>query len=352
MPKNPDHWGIVIGIDAYPQLRPLQAARTDATRFSEWLQSEDGGSLPVSNIKLVLSPSQFPNDPLDAAPVQRDILRGLQGIGVRENRRLGQRLYFYFAGHGVGPAFDDVGMLLADAAMDLLNNNLGLRPYRSFFRTFGLFDEVVFILDCCRDPRGGFITQAPPFTWEPKPLPPRVNDCVILAAPWGEKAFEPTAAASGERRGLLTAALLEALNGKTDAIDPSGKVTSYSVRNYLKKRVPAMAAEKNLQQEPRVEAEEEIVFATFQGASLPKVQTQIIAPSGLLGTLVLKTEDGREIERRPTAQAAAASTIWLVDLQNNTLYEVEHVETGYPVILNPREAKAVPYVFKFPRPPE
>jgi hypothetical protein len=351
MSKNEDHWAIVIGIDAYPQLRPLSAARKDAARFAEWLERDDGGSLPGANIRLVLSPSEFPDDPINAEPVEKHVTRALKEVGVLTNERIGQRLYFYFAGHGVGPDFDDVGMLLADAEMKQLTNNIGLRLYRSFFHRFGLFDELVFILDCCRDPVRGIDTHGPRFNLVDPPQPPRVNDCVILGAPWGEKAFEPADATSGERRGLLTTALLEALNGAPEAIDPLGRVTSFSLRNYIKNRVQKMAVEKKLKQELQVLTDEEIILATIAREEVPKVHLQIVAPVGLAGTLILRAWDGRELDQRPTAQACNTDAVWLIDLARNTNYQIEHLETKYAIVYDPRANRGDSFVFKFPMPP-
>src|SRR5215212_11472438 len=131
--RNPDHYAIVIGIDGYKQLRRLRAAGDDAQRFVAWLTCEDGGGLDPKNVKPILSPLVLPDDPLDAKPVLTEVTRALRDIGVGRGTRIGQRLYFYFAGHGFGPTFDDVGLLLADAAMERLGSNIGLRPHRLFF---------------------------------------------------------------------------------------------------------------------------------------------------------------------------------------------------------------------------
>ena len=55
MVANRDHYAVVIGIDKYSQFRRLSSAVKDATRFSEWLNSPDGGGVPKENTHLIVS---------------------------------------------------------------------------------------------------------------------------------------------------------------------------------------------------------------------------------------------------------------------------------------------------------
>jgi hypothetical protein len=344
MAVNETDYAIVIGINGYSQLRPLKGAKKDAAAFAEWLISPEGGGLPPKNVATILSLEQLPADPFEARPIQRDIDHALRNFGVERNQKIGRRLYFYFAGHGFGPNFDDVGMVMADAAMQRLkNNNIGLRPYLDYFHSTGLFDEVVFILDCCRDIIS-IPTTGPTFTPEsPAPLGP-VEDLVVLAAAYGEKAFEPTSAAVGERRGLLTQAVLEALR-QPELADEQGRFTAFTLREHVLKRVPELANEEKLRQKPKFPRlpNEDMVFST---APLVNIRIRIVVPSGLTGELVLlHGTDRRELRRNPADQSS-----WDLELPRNSRYEIEHTASGLSVILDPRNAKDDPYVFKFPRP--
>src|SRR5882762_2214822 len=109
MARNPDHYAIVIGIDGYSQLRRLRASEKDAKKFASWLKSDDGGGLPIENIYMILSPPDLPSNPFDARPVAYQIDDALTRIGLTKGGWIGKRLYFYFAGHGFGPNFNDVG---------------------------------------------------------------------------------------------------------------------------------------------------------------------------------------------------------------------------------------------------
>jgi hypothetical protein len=320
MARNPDHYAIVVGIDAYPQLPKLRAAVADAARFGEWLLAEDGGGLLEDNLALIPSgEGPSPSEPFDARPVQEDIDRALRKFGVEDNTRIGRRLYFYFAGHGFGPSYDEVGMLMAHAAVVRLNNSIGLRKYRTFFRDYPLFDEVVFILDCCRDDQRRVTdTGSPAFTLTGWPGPP-VQDFVVLAAAYGAKAFEPKGPDAKER-GLLTQALLEGL-GSAPAADRFGAVTASSLQTYLRQRVPQLAGASAVNQTPDVQLPTgEFTFRTGLPVATGYVLTRIFAPPGSTGQLILRNEDGAFRLRHD----AAAATPWEVDLPANHLYSVEH----------------------------
>jgi len=176
---NPTDFAVVIGIDGYAGLRPLKAAKRDATRFSEWLIDPGGGGLPPENVRLIRS-NITPGEPFSARPILQDIEEALWSIGVQQYTRLGRRLYFYFAGHGVGPAFNEVAMLLATAAMGRLTN-IGLTQVQRFFHDAAVFDEVVYILDCCREEQSAICTGLS-FMPPARPDRPATNDFALLGS--------------------------------------------------------------------------------------------------------------------------------------------------------------------------
>jgi len=358
MAVNDQDYAIVIGINAYPQLRPLKAAHKDATAFAEWLRSDAGGGLPAKNIELILSPetaAEQPANPGQFFPLKRHIDEAVFKLGINRLQRIGRRFYFYFSGHGVGPRFNEVAMLMAAAAMNNLNSNIGLNSYREVLRLGAAFDEVVFILDCCRDPSprvSNFVPMPAEITPPPEPRGP-VEDFVVMAASYGEKAFEPTDPGTGERTGVLTKALLEGLNGK--AANPKGEVTAFSLREYLLTRVKELATDAKMKQEPEIPAlpNREIVFARVAPAApADAVKARIIAPAGLEGDLVLfdSTPARQELERRKASEVTKDLPEWVKDLQPNTRYEVEHTASELVAVLDTSKAKEKAYVFRFPRP--
>lgn len=325
MVANADHYAVVIGIDKYSQFRRLSSAVEDATRFSEWLKSPDGGGMPKANIHLIVSDEVKKEElgtvpsPFQAIPLQTQVDEALARIGVQSRNRIGSRLYFYFAGHGFGPDFQDVGMLMANAAMERLNSNVGLSPYRHFFRDWGFFDEVVFILDCCRDE---FVTvtqtTAPTFTLGQINQPRRpVNDFIVMAAAHGEKAFQAPEEETHMRRGFLTKALLEALN-KFEGADVLGRFTDFSLRAYIIKRVPELAGKvidpktnEPLKQEPQVEPpQKSIILGKLPLDKVERLTVRIVASPGTNGLIELHGSHWEEIGKRQAIDVTIEKPPW------------------------------------------
>jgi uncharacterized caspase-like protein len=351
MARLTDHFGIAIGIDTYPSLRPLRSSVSDATTFLLWLTDEEGGNVEPGNVRLISSPEAIAADPFDARPVQMEIDRALRDFGALTGNRIGKRLYFYFAGHGFGPSFDNVGMLMAGASMDMLKFNIGLRNYRDYFHETGLFDEVIFIVDCCRDNAREEQTASPVFKAQPVAgRAAKVVDFVALAAGYGEKAFAPVSVVDGERRGILTQAVLEALRGEPAALDPAGRVTAATLQKYVKDRVKVIALDEKLRQDPELpqNPDPDLVLRVVDPSTLKKLLVHIIAPPGLTGELIVR--DARDLSqivgRRPVAAAQEAAP-WVLDLVPVTRYEVENPDSDRIVVLDPAKAKGEPYVFRF-----
>ena len=353
---NDQDFAIVIGINAYPQLPPLRGAIQDALLFKNWLVRADGGGVPEDNIRLVLSPDSLAGNPINAKPGKGEIDEALQSLGIDaflQNlasgnddsddgddtpvRAIGRRLYFYFSGHGVGPTADEVAMLMANASLTRLNNNAGMRPYRLLLQKLALFEECVFIMDCCRDPVSGITPAEPAFNVPPAftfgPCHP-VEDFVIMAADWGSKALERRVSEAEEmsRLGVLTTHLIEGLQNPA-AADADGRITSETLRQYL-------IGKMTNGQKPNFIApsRREIVFRTIPTVQMPTTAVRILAPAHLPGHLVLSDGEFNEIDRRPANQLTPADAAWMVNLKKQ-LYSLAHVVNGQlvrEVALNPR----------------
>jgi uncharacterized caspase-like protein len=349
VPPITDHYAIAVGIDTYPSLRRLTSSVGDATKFCEWLTDEDGGNIHPDNVRLVPSPKTTPGDRFDATPIQDGIDRVLRDFGAELGNRIGKRLYFYFAGHGFGPSFDEVGMLMANASMSSLTKNIGLREYRDYFHETGLFDEVVFILDCCRDSARGKSTNPPGFEAQPAAgKAAHVVDFIVLAAAYGEKAFAPVDQVEGERRGILTTAVLEALRGDLRALDPKGRVTAATLQAFLKERVKALATDEKLKQDPEVPQNPNLVLHQVDLAKVKRLKVHVIAPARLTtGELIIRegTND-EEIARRAVDQAREAQP-WEIDLLPITRYVIEHSDSDENRLFDPAKAKEEPHVLRF-----
>lgn len=349
MARFTDHYGIAVGIDRYPSLRRLTSAVRDATAFCEWLTDENGGNVEPKNVKIVQSPPDSPPNRFAAQPVQTAIDQVLSDFGADLGRRIGKRLYFYFAGHGFGPSFDNVGMLMATASMKSLTQNIGLREYRDYFHERGLFDEVVYILDCCRDSARGRRTNPPGFD-DLTPVTgkaPQIVDFIVLGAAYGEQAFAPVDVIDNERRGILTKAVLQALRGDLKALDPKGRVTAATLQVFVKARVKDLADDEKLKQEPEIPHNPDLVLREFDLDVLPRVTVHIVADPAVTGELIVREGTNREEIGRRDAANAREATPWEIELLPVTRYEVENPNSDRTMVLDPSTAKQQPYVFRF-----
>src|SRR5208337_836820 len=103
------HFALVVGIDHYPALNDLSAARNDAQAFYDWLISPTGGAVPVENRHLITHALAPGTQRSAARPVVTEFLEELralmdQGDAIAENDPGGwdaSRLYLYLSGHGM-----------------------------------------------------------------------------------------------------------------------------------------------------------------------------------------------------------------------------------------------------------
>src|SRR6187455_209687 len=107
MAKN-DH-AILFAINEYPKLDPrrrLYGTENDLKRFQSWLTDDKGGQVPPENIKCIMS-SQFRDIETTPNPTEivfrqalKQLLKDTSGADKAPNAG-GNRLYLYFAGHGM-----------------------------------------------------------------------------------------------------------------------------------------------------------------------------------------------------------------------------------------------------------
>jgi hypothetical protein len=324
LPPHPEDHAIVIGINRYPFLGTLQASEQDAARFAEWLISPDGGGLPPSNVHAINSAS-IPQGLTDeeARPIQKDIdivvRRVLRDLLEGLSQRIGRRLYFYFAGHGLGPNVDDVALLMADAARTVPNSNLGVDPYRRYFVNSAPFDEIVFFLDCCRDFNRLAAARGPDFGEPPAGYrASNVRYFVAYATQYGQKAYEDTQQGLPEHQGYFSKALLEGLNGA--AVDGRSLITAASLKAYLMKRVPELAGSDRTQVPTILDPFPDMLFGRRHQPLLADVS--IYPPNGAAGELELYSDNGFGMVRQPIG-----GDPWRVQLARG-LYKLTALASG------------------------
>lgn len=242
-------FAILVGISRYADedLRPLDGPLNDVKIMRDWLLNEQG--VPKDNIKEIVSnvtsPPAVADD--DFPPLMQDYVKTFLGIVRKDKnsyiRHDDGRIYLYFSGHGFSEKSDSS----PHAALYVGNTFIKAGPqwniygtaFANWIKNHGLFNEVVLIMDCCRDAE---ITKVP----SPPPLPVPVNISArievklfqLYAAPLGGKAQErPIPSLKNEVHGLLTYAFLDAVQYGATGNDP---VTTADIKRYLEQRWDAI----------------------------------------------------------------------------------------------------------------
>ncbi len=344
---NQEDFAIVVGINRYPAIRPLFGAEKDAASFAAWLGKSEGGDLPPENIRLILS-ANFPEPVKDffAKPVKEDIDAAFIDFGIEDEERVGRRLYFFFAGHGVSPSFDDVVLLMANASKNRLRSNIGVQKYRSYLHDAAPFDELVIILDCCREFEDHAEPVGPVFTQRlAMDRAPLVKEYFLMASEYGKRAFEPQAGEPDDRRGLLSRAILEGLEERK-AADPQNAITAASLTAYITRRLPELATETRLKQKPEIPQSPDMVICPPSSSEPGEIlageaKVTIVVEAALGGEVLLQTNTLDEIERR-----AWDATPWQVQLKPG-VYVLSHQPSGQQKVVDARKPQEVPNEFRF-----
>jgi uncharacterized caspase-like protein len=123
---NGNTYAIITGISMYKTVPPLEFAHRDAEAFKDFLMSPAGGRVPVTNIDLFTNENATRVNVGDAISV------------VARKAKSGDRIYFYFAGHG-----DMEDLTQIENGLLLLYNS----PNGNYF---GMNDDVLEIIDLKR----------------------------------------------------------------------------------------------------------------------------------------------------------------------------------------------------------
>ena len=266
-------------------------------------------------------------------------------------------------------------MLMADAASDsLLSKSASLQGYRAFFNERALFEELVFVIDCCRDPVPSGVNKdnaprGPSFDLPPDRVRPSVKELVVLAADYGHKAYEVVDPETHESIGVLTRILLKAIRDRC-AIDEQGRITPESVKRYIASNLAELtgrAGNRRTTQSPELLGNTitlvpppELILGTAVAAAvgdvvaeaLPAVPVRIVAPAGLSGELVVLQNGKTEIARRSASEVKKSNPPWCVDLLPSERYVVQHTTAqGAPtaaILIDWQKLEETDHVFVYP----
>ena len=229
-------WAVVVGISEYkdPRITPLNYADDDAVAMADFLRSPMGGSVPESNIRLLLNREA-------TSEALRDALFVFLQQAAPEDL-----VTVYVASHGSpDPArpgnlyvltWDTDVEAMAATAFPMWDVKTALRRQISS-------ERVVVIADACRS-AGTLVDDANPIGGAFSELFDPSRRLTLSAAGTNQVSFED--ARWGGGHGVFTYHLLQGLRGKADA-NGDGVVTFREAAAYVAGKVPG---ETNGQQVP------------------------------------------------------------------------------------------------------
>lgn len=333
---------VVIGIDAYgPERWRLGAAVDDALGFAKWALTK-GGVAP-EDLVLLLSPTDPPQPGDVQIPASEKLVHTvhyepatwdkIQEVVNQSRTFTGDRLYFYYAGHGTSMPGLRGEKRIEPLLIPVDLQNIQTQDYRligfSEILPKLLFygpQEQFFFLDACRDfdlERLGMVAagQAGKFLWPAQdPNQSRRDQYIIYATAPGQRASELS-------QGVFGSALVEALNGCPGALsfgsdqngDDQYQVTFSQVFEHVKRRVKA-----NLQN------------AVLQNASnyvqTPEVDVSPSRPDAILATL--RTDEVKKVPVRIRLGPGSA--------RKNATVSVEYPIPGHSAAVLPPITPPVP----------
>ena len=222
-------YAIIIGISNYKNVSDLQFADKDAEAFENFLLGAAGGAIPKTNIETFLNENANRTNAGDAISI------------IARKAKPGDRVYFFFAGHGDMEDLTQIenGLLLLynspngnyfgmnDDVLEILD----LKRYLSPLAQRGV--EMIFIVDACHSGnlKGGVegvqqTASALTAAWgkEYKILSCQPNQLSLESSEWGGG------------RGLFSLQLEEGMKGLAD-MDNNGVINMFELQSYIQANV-------------------------------------------------------------------------------------------------------------------
>ncbi|MFI9815117.1 trypsin-like peptidase domain-containing protein [Saccharothrix variisporea] len=286
------NFAIVIGIDRYenPDFA-LRGAVADALRFAEWAGT--AGGVPPDNVRLLLSPHEpvpAPHRPATSEAIRNALYEVSSGEAAGADR-----LFFYYAGHGLTSPGVEVGApgepVLVPSDMVVWNRDKNLLVLFSAVVTElrGVAPlEQFFFIDACRDlalqdtfrPVVGSLGVA----WVPVRggTPVVADQHIMYATSLGRRA----AANARLNQGVFTPLLMDGLRGVSTALVWSTCEQQYEVRfsslarhvkTAIRPRLAGMVGTEGFVQEPQVPmtGAEDAVLVAVPADQVPPVTVRI-----------------------------------------------------------------------------
>lgn len=246
-------FALIIGINDYTPiqksgLHTLNGAINDAHFMEEWMLNPNGGAMPAQNCFKIIS------EPNPLKPIQEEVDIAITNIFsiIRNSADTARRFYFYFAGHGLATLtnMNDTALCLANWSEIRRNTALSSEAYKENIRQFGLFEEIIFIADCCRNTKINVNPLHPSFApLMPNAAAAQTRMFVGYATQYQDSSFEIENGES-EKRGVFTKVLIDGLNGA--AVNSEGEINADKLRDYLIYQTPIEAQKAGYKQTPEI----------------------------------------------------------------------------------------------------
>jgi len=241
-----ENWALVVGIDKYwSDEATLHGGVRDALKMREWLLDGAGGGVPAEHLVLVLAPRDDDRPDVPFVEATKDKIMIAINDLLSMSGGKGERLYFFYAGHGLTARVDnrdENALVASDFNAVNTDNSIALRSLWEFFETTQFRDQFFFV-DACRN-----------IPWENREFEigrwtlPRARDpgldpvqqFILYATSPGLTAAE--SGAFGNEQGAFTGALLAGLAGADFAKAWSWERSCYEVRwerlaDYVKQKL-------------------------------------------------------------------------------------------------------------------
>jgi len=281
-------YAIIIGISKYKEVPSLQFAHRDAQAFEALLTSPAGGNVPKANIEVFLDEEATRNNVADAISI------------TARKAKLGDRVYFFFAGHGDMEDLTQIenGLLLLhnspngnyfgmkDDVLELLD----LKRYLSPLAQRGI--EMIFIVDACHSGnlKGGIegmqlTAQSLSNAWgkEYKILSCQPNQLSQEGSQWGNG------------RGLFALQLEEGIKGLAD-LNGDGTVSFAEVQQYILQKVATYSEYKQI---PLVVGDLSKPLARVDSTTLIELKKQKEQERLTIGSVNMKGSEDRYADSLP-----------------------------------------------------
>ncbi len=239
---NDDHFALVIGIDAYECFSGLEGAVNDAKNFIAWLADPRGGDVPAENVRSLFTDGTTQDPRFDV--VLDEVARFVGEYEEANGARIGTRLYIYLAGHGINVGdLGDCGLVVTNASLVMNDRNLPGKLLARKLMSAGAFDEVVLLMDCCREVIAKNPSGQLPVLNRLQTVPASGTVVEGLATKWNRFSREKTLPDLGGNgssvQGIFTHAVLDGLRR---AVDENGNVTAEQLRGYVREYADRLGA--------------------------------------------------------------------------------------------------------------